>query len=309
MIIKEVTKWIVPPILLVGVRWLRRLKHAEEEERITFKYGDFTLQCASSHHLPRILAELPDFGRNLADIVVSLGVQEPRVIDVGANIGDTAVLLARFAPGAKVLCIEGDPRFIPDFNVNASQVTGVTLAQAILSDHNLDARGKFVVTRGTAHLVLDDVSDPISMRTLDDLLKDYPEFSSPHVIKVDTDGFDPAILRGARNVLTSARPVVFYEWDSYSYKQAGENDTSHADFLMKLGYEKFIVYTNRGEALLVAEKPDRDVWESLGQFSRGRRSVDGWHYDIAAFPDEHQSAWKRLAQSYSTSGIRQHFGG
>src|SRR5262245_50116758 len=44
------------------------------------------------------LAALPDFGRPLADVVTALDVPEPRVIDIGANIGDTVLLLARFAP-------------------------------------------------------------------------------------------------------------------------------------------------------------------------------------------------------------------
>ena len=88
------------------------------------KYGEFFLECDSSHHLPRILAVLPDLGRRLTDIVLALDVREPCVIDIGANIGDTALLLARFAPGARVLCIEGDARFIPDLTLNTSQVDG-----------------------------------------------------------------------------------------------------------------------------------------------------------------------------------------
>jgi FkbM family methyltransferase len=307
MIMKELAKWILPPLLLVAARWLRRGK-VVDSRRITFQYGDFVLQCDASHSLPKILTTLPDFGRNLADIVLTMEVHEPRVIDVGANIGDTALLLARFAPGAKVLCVEGDPHFMADLKVNASQITGVTLAQAILSDRTFETRGKFVVSHGTAHLELDAAGETIRMVTLDDLAKEHVEFSNPHVIKVDTDGFDPAILRGAKNTLTSSRPVVFYEWHPYSYGIAGENDTSHADFLMSLGYRRFIIYTNRGEPLLITEAPGRDIWESLGRFSRGRLTVDGLHYDIAAFPEERADVWKRLAQHYSTSGIYEHLG-
>jgi FkbM family methyltransferase len=307
MSVKDVSRWILPPVVVAGVRWLSRGK-VEETGRMKFKYGDFVLQCDSSHHLPTILSELPDFGRNLADIVLTMEVREPRVIDVGANIGDTAVLLARFAPGAKVLCVEGDPHFMPDLRVNTSQITGVVLAEAILSDRTFEGRGKFVVTQGTAHLELDANGETIRMVTLDDLVKEYVEFSSPHVIKVDTDGFDPAILRGAKNLLISSRPVVFYEWHPHSYGIAGENDTNHSDFLMSLGYRRFIIYTNKGEPLLITESPGRDIWESLGQFSRGRLSVDGWHYDIAAFPDERKDVWRRLAQHYSTSGIYGHLG-
>jgi len=294
---------MLPPIVPAGIGLLRR---TEKTGPIAFNYGDFVLSCDSSHHLPKILAQLPDFGRNLADIVLALEIDQAHIIDVGANIGDTALLLARFAPGNKVLCIEGDPQFMPYLETNISQITGVTAVRAILSDASGESAGNFVVRHGTAHLELAATGDRILMITLDDLLKNYAEFSTPDLVKIDTDGFDAAILRGAKQVLTSARPVVFYEWHPGFYGLAGERETDHACFLKSLGYTRFIVYTNRGEALLVTEAPGIDIWESLARFSRGRQSVDDWHYDIAAFPDEHYGAWHRLAGHYSKSGIREH---
>jgi FkbM family methyltransferase len=295
---------LIPPIAFVAAQRLVRAIRAREtsHRRVRLKYGEFFLECDSSHHLPGILAVLPDFGRPLADLVLALNVQKPCVIDVGANIGDTALLLARFAPGARVLCIEGDPRFIPDLTLNTSQVTGVTIAQAILADHSSGVRGRFSSSRkhgGTAHVTLDQDGELLQTHTLDDLLGDYPEFSRPDVIKIDTDGFDPAILRGAAKILETVRPVAFYEWDPYSYRIAGENDFSHAEFLVGLGYDQFLIFTNRGQPLLLVGKPGREVWESLAYFSRSRRSIDGWHYDIAAFPSERQDCCERLWQHYA----------
>ena len=87
MAIREISRWILPPIIVAGVRRLVRRGNSERLERIKVKYGKFVLQCHSSHHLPRILELSPDFGRNLADIVLALQVHKPRVIDVGANMG------------------------------------------------------------------------------------------------------------------------------------------------------------------------------------------------------------------------------
>jgi FkbM family methyltransferase len=207
--------------------------------------------------------------------------------------------LARFAPGAKVLCVDGDPHFIPDLKLNTSQITGVTIAQAILSDRSSKTRGRFLSHDGTSTFALDEAGELLQTQTLDDLLRDYPEFSIPHVIKIDTDGFEPAILRGAKEVLASARPVAFYEWDPYSYNISGENHFSHADFLMDLGYDHFLIFTNEGQPLLSVRQPGHDVWESLGRFSLRRRSIDGWHYDIAAFRSERPDICERLCRHYS----------
>src|SRR5262245_55800006 len=94
----------VPPVAALAIRRLQAAL-ATRPPRVRVNYGDFVLECDSSHHLPQILAVWPDFGRPLAEIVLALNVQPARVVDVDANIGDTALLLARFAPGARVLCI------------------------------------------------------------------------------------------------------------------------------------------------------------------------------------------------------------
>ena len=301
--LKEISRRVLPPIAIDAGRWLLKSRTPASATRVRFRYGQFFLECDSTHHLPKILNDLPNFGRNLADVIGALETQQPRVIDVGANIGDTAILLARFAPGAKVLCIEGDSRFMSDLQGNTAQISGVTIAEAILSDRNDQVSGEFVTEKGTAHVALGKGNNLLQLRTLDDLLTTYPEFSCPDVVKIDTDGFEPAILRGAKNVLASSKPVVFYEWHPECYNAAGENDISHADFLMELGYDGFIIFTNRGELLLHVRKPGHDILKSLARFSRARRYIDNWHFDVAAFPTERLNAWERLWGYYAKLGM------
>jgi FkbM family methyltransferase len=304
--LKEISKRVLPPIVIDAERWLLKLciSPPVSPARVRFQYGQFLLECDSSHHLSQILNAVPNFGRNLADVVDTLEAKEPHVIDVGANIGDTALLLARFAPGAKVLCIEGDSRFMSDLKRNTAQVSGVTIAEAILSDRSAQVQGEFVQEKGTAHVVLGEGGALLQVQTLDDLLTAYPAFSCPDVIKIDTDGFEPAILRGAKNVLASSKPVVFYEWHPDCYHMAGEDDISHADFLMELGYDGFTIFTNRGELLLHIRRPGHDILNSLAQFSHARRRVDNCHFDVAAYPTERLSAWERLSGATMRSEVR-----
>ena len=302
MRLKDVARRVLPPVAIDAGRWLLKFRTPASATRVRFQYGPFLLECDSSHHLPKILHGRPDFGRNLADVVGALGAQEPHVIDIGANIGDTALLLARFTPGAQVLCIEGDARFMPYLHGNTAQIGGVTIAEAVLSDRRAQVSGEFVAQRGTAHVVLGAGSQVLQVQRLDDLLTAYPEFSRPDVIKIDTDGFEPAILRGARAVLVASKPVVFYEWHPDFYHLAGEDDISHADFLMELGYDGFMIFANTGELLLRVRRPGHEVLESLAGFSRTRRRVDDWHFDVAAFPPERFHAWERLWGHYAKLG-------
>jgi FkbM family methyltransferase len=189
-----------------------------------------------------------------------------------------------------------------DLQCNTAQIRGVMIAEAILSDRSGQVRGALVTEHGTAHIALGEGNDVLQVQTLDDLLTAYPAFSCPDVIKIDTDGFESAILRGAKDVLTSSKPVVFYEWHPDYYAAAGENDVSHADFLMELGYDGFMIFTNRGELLLHVRRPGHDILESLARFSRARRRMDNWHFDVAAFPRERFNAWERLWDHYAKLG-------
>ena len=164
-------------------------------------------------------------------------------------------------------------------------------------------RGTFVTINGTSHLVQGEGGVFLQTQTLDDLLQTYPEFAFPVVIKIDTDGFETAVLRGAKGLLATARPVVFYEWHPDYYRSAGEDDVNHADLLMDLGYEGFIFFTNIGEPLLSIRNPSHPVLESLARFSRGRRQLDDWHYDIAAFPVERSIVWERFSRHCSNPDL------
>jgi FkbM family methyltransferase len=304
---------LLPPIIPKGVRFLwdrlHRSKKPEQDSPVIIEYGDYYMRCDSSHHLPPILAKYPDFGRVLADIVSELNVRESVVIDVGANIGDTAILLARFAPGARVLCIEGDPSFMDDLKHNTAQISGVTLAPAILSDRSELVKGAMVRTPdalGTGRFVEGGSDEALRTWALDDLLSEYREFASPNVLKIDTDGFETRILHGAKGVLSASRPVVFYEWAPYFYEMAGADDVSHAEFLMDIGYSRFLFFTNTGEPMLRVQRPGRDVLSSLADFSRIRQG-QGFHYDIAAFTEEKEDIserlWKKIRERYLETGL------
>jgi hypothetical protein len=110
------------------------------------------------------------------------------------------------------------------------------------------------------------------------------------------------VLDHLEGVLTSSKPVVFYEWHPDFYNMAGEDNIGHADFLMELGYDGFIIFTNTGELLLRVRRPGHEILESLAAFSRARRRIDDWHFDVAAFPTERMDIWERFGATTSNVG-------
>ena len=78
MVIKEWSRRLLPPIAIDAGKWLRRSGAQQPVRlgtRVRFSYGRFFLTCDSSHQLPKVLQHFPNFGRNLADVVIALALE------------------------------------------------------------------------------------------------------------------------------------------------------------------------------------------------------------------------------------------
>ena len=115
-----------------------------------------------------------------------------RVVDVGAAIGDTALLLLQRCGSVigALECIEGDPAFVEMLRRNATDPR-VQVHEVVLSDEPGPVP-RLIRSQheGTASAHGDET---VIASTLDAELAG----ASPDVIKVDADGSDGAILAGA----------------------------------------------------------------------------------------------------------------
>lgn len=163
-------------------------------------------------------------------------------IDVGANNGFTTLVMA--ARASRVIAVEpyASARAKLERNVALNGFTHVAIGDRLLSDHS-----------GTATLHLPDPAAPnqalasvyvqtahirsvsVLMETLDTLATRL-NLSRVDLIKIDTEGHDAAVLRGATQVLRRHRPVVIFEHDSRLWDLAGETLDRCRSCLANLGY-------------------------------------------------------------------------
>jgi len=127
-------------------------------------------------------------------------------IDVGANVGSYTIL-ASGAVGAKTICIEPVRHTYQKLlrNVRINDLDDVVQAElCAVSDINGTLR--FSTDRDTVNSVVDDhyqgVSELIPVRKLDDILQN----STPVMIKIDVEGHELSLLRGATKTL--ANPIL-----------------------------------------------------------------------------------------------------
>ena len=155
------------------------------------------------------------------------------VFDVGANIGNHAIFFAGVC-GARVVAFEPNPETVALLVTNAgvNDLSESILVQQVAlgaesSQGAID--GSTVQHNLGAARVVGDPSGSIIIRKLDDVAP--PE--RPVLIKIDVEGMDFEVLRGAERILREYTPYVSIE--------AANRDAFNAisDFLEPLGYAHF----------------------------------------------------------------------
>ena len=174
------------------------------------------------------------------------------VIEVGANIGGSLVPRAAEHPGLRFHCVEPVPEF---FDVLATNVQSYAPPNVTLYNEAVGAGDResirIYTQLGTAGAVAayDNHASvgAVDLRasTIDRL---FPGLNV-RLVKIDTDGFEHAILTGARSVLTRCRPLIFMEFHVSLMRKAGTAPERTIELLRDLGYADATIWTNEGALL------------------------------------------------------------
>ena len=219
---------------------------------VRMRVGARDLEMPLSHELPVYRAMLPLYDRELPRIARLLHEVEPQfvMIDVGANIGDTAALVTDAVANAALLCVEGSDRYFEVLRNNVRRLgINAECVQAYCGDDGAATAVVGAERQGTGRLRAARGATPLPTRTLDDIVAERPQFRRPTLLKIDTDGYDAKVLRGAVRLLRAAEPVLFFEFAADYLRDAGDDPSTIIPALAALGYTHARLYTNDGVAL------------------------------------------------------------
>jgi FkbM family methyltransferase len=204
------------------------------------------------------------------------------VIDIGAGIGDTALLI-RSNCGAMVgdvLCVEGHAEFYSYLKHNLGSLPNHILRNVMLSDQIQDVASLVKHHPGTASA---QGMERTSAITVDVLLQDAA-LASIDLLKIDVDGFDGRVMAGARRTLAAFRPSVIFEWHPILCRETGNEPVEHFRALTDAGYDRFVWFTKYGDFSHFMSGFDEVAVDHLTQVClRGAHDTD-WHYDVVALP-------------------------
>jgi FkbM family methyltransferase len=169
------------------------------------------------------------------------------VLDVGANLGWFTVHLADLVgPEGRVDAFEprGELFELLSKTINENHLTNITLHNCALGAKN--SRGQMIwsthdVNPGGTYLDLSDLRDPqvntqsISVMALDSSISHRIDF-----IKIDVEGSEPLVFRGAERILTQDRPAIMTEINPDNLlRTAGLSAAEFVTFVEGFGYQLY----------------------------------------------------------------------
>ncbi len=181
------------------------------------------------------------------------------VIDIGANVGSHSLPIANFVGlEGKVYAFEPVPWAVNKFkrNLELNNINNITLETIALSDMNekeveMNFRASFKL--GSKSGVGEDgkINDgwwdecehvKVRMETLDSYVSNH-KIDRIDLIKLDVDGFEGKVIRGAFHALSRFKPVLIMEIAPTWTEMRGDNMMDILSKLEEIGY-KF--YSEKG---------------------------------------------------------------
>lgn len=260
---------------------LRSFAHIRNDPIVTYDLRGVKLAIPMTHALPRINLDYPDYSWNLARIARRALEKYPdlRMIDVGANVGDTAAMVGSIAP-IPMLCIDGDDRYYNLLEQNARNWIHVEIEKAFIGIESSEIPAKLNSSNGSGFLQKNDRLTT-QVLALEEILDLHPSFKASKILKVDTDGFDTLIIKGATDYLSRARPMVYFEYDPHFFLPNDPSGFKVFELLADLGYCSAVFFKNTGEFHAEARLDDQSGLHALHLECAGKQGRR--YFDVCAF--------------------------
>lgn len=201
------------------------------------KVGGTVLEIPAHHPLPQLMVAQPNRDQCVAIAAKFFGEKYPdrSMIDIGANVGDTAALICESCENDLIL-VEASDFYFPFLEKNAVKFkNSAKLVNAIVSDGN-DIKGELVHWGGTAELHISDDLQASATTSLEQLTDTDVCF-----LKTDTDGHDFKILLAGISWVGLQKTGILLE-SQIRTKNDFNNSVKLFEELAGFGYDRFIVW-------------------------------------------------------------------
>ncbi|KIZ47031.1 MULTISPECIES: FkbM family methyltransferase [Rhodopseudomonas] len=144
-------------------------------------------------------------------------------LDIGANIGVTSLIASRLQTKGIVHAFEPAQSVysVLKRNIERNKASNVVPHNIALSDR--EGSAKFIDASAYGHVSETEGHD-VQLTTVDNIVS---SLDLPHVdfIKVDVEGHEPLVLKGAANTILRHSPLIYMEFNSWCLTAYGKTNS------------------------------------------------------------------------------------
>lgn len=173
------------------------------------------------------------------------------IIDIGANIGAHTLHFSKLTgPNGKVYAFEPTDyafnKLSKNVALNKTFTQNTYLTQALLIDEVNEQTPKAIPSRWPLNADKSNESHPVHLGVFESLINAkkirlddwYENLGKPtiNLIKIDVDGFEIDVLKGAKNLLQQQKPIMVMEFAPYVFEERGYHFSDLIQILLEHHY-------------------------------------------------------------------------
>ncbi|HEY8031739.1 MAG TPA: FkbM family methyltransferase [Methylocella sp.] len=287
---------------------LRRAPQSSPQATTRYKIGELIIELNPEHRLPLYQSQHRLYDRFLPVLCRRLEPADHWIIDVGANVGDTAIAIAQ-ACANPILCVEGDAEYFDLLKRNVENLLSAR-ERPTRCVKVLVGTGRFsgsLERDGTTAGLAQDIAGDHRAVPLDEVVREAGlPTGEIALVKVDTDGYDSDVILSATGVLAASRPILF--WENYFSSRAQIRDLDQLyQCLEDMGYRYFWAFDNFGNLMLeecsVKNIRDLNAYVASQEFHGCTRTI--WYTDILAASENNLSRAREAVEDFCSSIVAQ----
>jgi FkbM family methyltransferase len=267
--------------------------------------GKFQILLPNFNPLIKTYFAQPEFASEIGRLTLAMKEKYPNLtfLDIGANAGDT-VARVKSAADIPIISVEGDDISFGYLTGNVRQFKDVTTIKQFLGEKE-DQINASLNKQGwnTTIIPSPEGGQKIPIRPLDVVLGDKGLLNGKiKILKVDTEGFDTIIIRGSMDLIRTAKPMIYLEFNWDNMNAIGENGLKTIFGLRSEGYNKILFYDDRGKYILTTTLDDTVLINSLSIYANGKTGLIYYYNLCLLHGDDDDVALKIAANEMNLSG-------
>jgi FkbM family methyltransferase len=166
------------------------------------------------------------------------------ILDVGANVGSTALYYASLNPTARILAFEPHPDNYKKAaeNIRLNHFQNIELVNMGCGEKKETVK-LYEVNKnnpGMNRIIAAEQNFPYKTIEVDllDNIASEKKIAKADLIKIDVEGFEYSVLLGAKELIQKSKPTLFIELDDNNLKENNRRARELIELLISFGYKE-----------------------------------------------------------------------